>query len=101
MAILVRGKSKCQLCGRVIGMAAKVVMFTSFLKMTHRFGRFSNGAFQRACFEVYPDREEVERLYKRAGELYKDAPRGSMEEYEAWEKEAKVGWLGEALKEFE
>jgi hypothetical protein len=82
MVLLIRGKSRCPICGNVIGLDDEVVGTTAFLKKTHRLARFSDAAFHRECFESCPERAEVEQLYLRFEEIMATAPSSSFEEWE-------------------
>lgn len=89
MALLIRGKSECLLCGRVISADDQVVAFPAFLKADHRLGRFSDGVFHRPCFESCPQRDEVAALYERFRQIWNSRPLdASAAERDAWAKEA-------------
>lgn len=83
MALLMRGKTICPVCGRVIAVGDEVVATPSFLRPSHQLARFSDAAFHRRCFEGSPERAEVERLLALFSERMKAAPQ-TLEEYESW-----------------
>lgn len=87
MALLIRGKSICWLCGQTIGENDDVVATPAFLGSKHRLVRFSDAAFHQKCFEASEERAEVEQLLARFKEKMAAAP-SSLEEYEVWIKEA-------------
>jgi hypothetical protein len=81
MALLIRGESKCPICGDVIRQTDDVVATPAFLRATHRLSRFSDATFHLACFDASPEHEKVEQLLHRFRQLMLDAP-NSIEEYE-------------------
>lgn len=92
MALLIRGKSACPLCGTVIGNDDEVVATPAFLKASHRLAAFSDAAFHSRCFGAAPENAEVEQLLTRFKDKLAAAPT-SLAEYETWIKDA--------MKEFE
>ena len=87
MALLIRGKSACPLCGKVISENDEVVATPALLKSTHPLAAFSDAAFHQECFAAHPDGAEVEQLLARFKEKMANAPT-SLEEYEAWIEDA-------------
>jgi hypothetical protein len=85
MALLIRGKSICPLCGAVIGISDEVSALPAFLPLGHRLARFSDAAFHRHCFEASADRVEVEQLLARIKDEMAAGPK-TLDEYEAWVK---------------
>lgn len=92
MALLIRGKTICSLCGNPIAENDEVYATPAFLKPTHRLGLYSDAAFHSHCFAATADRQEVERLLERYKSVMASAP-DSLEEYEVW--------IQDALREFE
>ena len=90
MALIIRGKSTCPLCGRVLEENADVVSFPAFLKPEHRLGEFSDAAFHRQCFEMDPRSAEVSPLYERYRKTWDSRPTDlkTLQEMEAWGREA-------------
>lgn len=90
MALLIRGKTKCLLCGSTIADEDDVVAFPAFLGASHRLARFSDGAFHKHCFSECAEQREVESLYRRYREIWENRPASLMSaaEIEAWGKEA-------------
>lgn len=66
MVLLIRGKSTCAICGRVIAVEDSVVGFAAFLDPTHRLWRYSDAAMHGPCYEAWPERAEFEALYAAA-----------------------------------
>ena len=69
MAILVRGKTKCSLCGEVIKAGEGVVSFLPFISnpLSPLF-EFSDAAFHADCFHRHPFAEKVHASYKETVE---------------------------------
>jgi hypothetical protein len=90
MALFIRGKSTCPLCGGVLAEADDVAAFPAFLKPDHELGAFSDTAFHRQCFEEHPRAAEVSALYRRYREIWDSRPRElkTLEEMETWGREA-------------
>jgi transcription elongation factor Elf1 len=66
VVLLIRGKSKCSLCGQVLAPGEDVVGFSHFLGPDHRLWRYSDSAMHPACFDSWPDKEEFLTLYAEA-----------------------------------
>ncbi len=66
MALVMRGKSRCSLCGRVIQHDDALVGFPHFLAPDHRLGRFSDSAMHEECYETWPHRAEFSELLDQA-----------------------------------
>lgn len=65
MAILIRGKTICRLCGRIIGEADPVVMFPAFVSNELDPLRvLDDGAFHSDCFARQPLAVEAIRRYQ-------------------------------------
>lgn len=89
MALLLVGKSVCQICGQLIKASDEVRMFPAFLKSSHRMYRYSDAPFHKQCFEASPDRDEVERLFAKFRDIWDHRPSNlTMEEAEAWGRSA-------------
>jgi hypothetical protein len=90
MALLIRGKTKCPLCEKVITDNDDVIAFPAFLGANHPLSRFSDSAFHRTCFSTCPERAEVESLYRRYRKIWEQRPKDlkSAGEIDAWGKEA-------------
>lgn len=63
MVLLLRGKSKCSVCGAVISASDEIVGFTAFLGPEHPLWRYSDSAMHKGCFAAWPDRKEFAALY--------------------------------------
>src|SRR5437773_8578740 len=86
MALLIRQKTVCPLCGRVIDADAEIVSTPAFLETSHRLARFSDGVFHRGCFDESIERAKVEQLLAEFKVALSSGP-ATLEEYEAWIKE--------------
>jgi hypothetical protein len=75
MAIIILGKSKCAVCGKLLLEGDDVVGTRPFLKATHPLGRFSDAGFHRACYASFPERQAFEEAYEEVKQLFADAPR--------------------------
>jgi hypothetical protein len=66
MAIVMRGKSTCPLCGKVLGKDDAIVGTTHFIAdQNDPLWRFSDAAMHRACFDAWEHRAEFEAKYRR------------------------------------
>lgn len=64
IAIVVRGKTACSLCGRLISETDNTVMFPHFLwDDTHPLFRFSDTAMHRRCFVGWEDAKQFRMIY--------------------------------------
>lgn len=90
MGLLVRGKTRCQICGKRINKDEPAVSFPAFLKNTHPLSRYSDGVFHQRCFDACPEKQAVEALYSRFQEVWATRPKDfkNKEEIEAWGKSA-------------
>lgn len=68
--VLVFTESKCGICNETIQANAETRSFPAFLKPTHPLYRFSDAVFHRSCFDMSPDRDEVNRLLTRFREIW-------------------------------
>lgn len=67
MALVMRGKSTCPLCGKVLAEGDDIVGTTHFIAdRNDPLWRFSDAAMHRACFEAWEHRGEFEAKYQRA-----------------------------------
>jgi hypothetical protein len=92
MALLIRGKTICPLCGNLIAENDDVYATPAFLKPTHPLASYSDAAFHSQCFAATAERPDVERLLERYKSVMANAPE-SLEDYEVW--------IHDALQEFE
>lgn len=89
MAMLLRGKTTCAVCGQVFDDPNNTVAFPAFLRPKHRLHQFNDSVFHLACFQNWPERTTFERLYKRYREIWDSRPTGlSFQEMEEWGKRA-------------
>jgi hypothetical protein len=65
MALVIRGKTICRICGKVIGKDDEVAAFPAFVgNQKDPFYRFNDGAFHQSCFEALPESEAFNRRYR-------------------------------------
>ena len=65
MAILIRGKTVCQLCGQVIAAKDDVAMFAAFISNElDPLRAFDDGAFHESCFSRHPLAAEARRRFE-------------------------------------
>ena len=56
MAIIIRGKSECSLCGQVLADGDDLVATTHFIHhQSHPLWRYSDSAMHRTCFAKWPE----------------------------------------------
>ena len=86
MALIIRGKSECPLCGKVIQKGDEIVAFTAFLRPEHPLWKYSDAAFHKECFDRSPDKEAVERVHGKFRDIWATRPRHlkKVEEMKAW-----------------
>ena len=86
MALLFPGKTRCGICHEIIEDDDNVVGFRAFLRQSHPLWKYSDGVFHQECFNRSPDREAVERLYKKYHEIWESRPRHlkKIEDMKAW-----------------
>jgi hypothetical protein len=86
MALLIRGKTNCPLCGKVILTNEAVVSFPAFLKKTHALARYSDAAFHQECFDNSPDGSAVIKLFDRYRKIWENRPKElkTQEEIDEW-----------------
>ena len=64
MAIVIRGKTKCQFCGKVIAEGQEVVSFPNFVtNQMDPLRVFSDGAFHAECFYSHPLAQKAQGRY--------------------------------------
>ncbi len=90
MALIVRGKTTCGICKKVLQEYEDVVSFPAFLPSAHDLSSFSDAAFHAVCLKGHPRGGDVERLYARYREIWDSRPTDlkTLEEVEAWGREA-------------
>ena len=95
MALILRGKTPCGLCGAVMGDEDALVAFPAFLRPHHPLARFSDAAFHERCFGACPERDEVDVAYRRFREIWDSRPLDLKTESE------RNAWAQEAFREFD
>src|SRR5271154_2912620 len=94
MTLVLSGVSVCKLCGKTIEEYDAIAGFPAFLPYDHKFGQFSDAAMHEVCFKSHPDCGAVEDMYTAFRMIMDSHPQGftTLEEVEAWQKEAFRGW---------
>ena len=65
MALLLRGKTECALCGEVIGATDEVVGTQHFISdPSDTFFRYSDAVLHKTCFEAWEQRAEFLARYE-------------------------------------
>lgn len=90
MALLIRGKTICPLCGKVILTNQAVVSFPAFLKKTHTLAMYSDAAFHQECFDNSPDGSGVIKLFERYRQIWENRPQElkTQKEIDEWGRSA-------------
>ena len=90
MALIISGKSTCQLCGGVLAESDDLIAFPGFLPAAHELFVFSDAALHRRCFERDPRAAPVNALYARFRTIVDARPKGlkTVEEMDAWASDA-------------
>ena len=64
MAIVLRGKTDCSLCGSLINSANEIVMFPHFIwDNAHPLWRFSDSAMHQQCFADWDQAERFRAIF--------------------------------------
>lgn len=100
MALVLLGKTVCQLCKKTLDEGQELTAFPAFLPNDHRYGRFSDAAFHKECIEKDPDYPEVDNMFYVWNRILKEAweesrkMEGTLQEKEAYIAKAyeEVGW---------
>jgi hypothetical protein len=94
MAIILLGKSLCPLCNEVMRGDQELKAFPAFLPYDHRFGKFSDAGFHKACFEKHPDAQDVDMMLYVWTKIMDGRPKDlkTVEEIEIWAKDAFQDW---------
>jgi len=66
VAIIIRGKTSCSLCSRVLAAGEDIVGFSAFLEREHPLWQYSDSAMHRSCYEAWPEHDTFGRLYDEA-----------------------------------
>jgi hypothetical protein len=77
MAIVIRGKTECPLCGSILSDADQIVMFPHFIAdRAHPLWRFSDSTMHRSCFASWDQAEQFRSLHNRLwAEMVPNRPR--------------------------
>jgi hypothetical protein len=72
MAIVIRGKSACQLCGNVMAEGDALVMTSPFISdRSDPLWRFSDAAFHAPCFSGWEKKAEFVRQFNEAHKTWR------------------------------
>ena len=64
MAIIIEGKTECDLCGSILAQGDEVVATPHFIRdEAHELWRFSDSAMHRSCFVAWERAGEFRSLY--------------------------------------
>ncbi len=94
MALIISGKSVCPLCKKVMRECEGLIAFPAFLPHSHKFGKFSDAAFHKMCFEADPDASSVNDMHYVYQKIMDSRPKDlkTMKEIDEWTKEAFQDW---------
>lgn len=66
MAIIIKGKSTCPLCGEIFATGEKTVATMPFIEnISHHLWRYSDAAMHYECFQNWECREEFVRMFNQ------------------------------------
>lgn len=85
MAGVIPGRTRCELCMRVIFKDESFRMYANFISdPNHPLRRFADGAMHEQCFERWPLKDEFLKLYDEVRALWESLRKGcaSHEEFE-------------------
>jgi len=90
MALIFDGKTVCKLCGEVLAKKDELTAFPAFLYPDHPLWMYSDAAFHKACYELSPQKEEVDGLFARWTKIWDSRPKNltRVEEMDVWGREA-------------
>jgi hypothetical protein len=94
MALVLLGKSTCPLCNEVMKEGEELKAFPAFLPYDHRFGRFSDAAFHKVCFEKDEDAQAVDDMLYVWERIMKSMPRDLVTE------ELRAAWYAENFQDW-
>lgn len=70
MAIIIRGASKCSICGEILGEGQPLIAFPAFLSPGDELWRYSDSAMHEPCFDAWEHRQAMTHKYRIAtGEI--------------------------------
>ena len=55
VTIIIRGKTSCSLCSRVLATGEDIVGFSHFLEREHPLWQYSDSSMHRSCYAAWPD----------------------------------------------
>jgi hypothetical protein len=109
MALVIRGKTTCSVCGLILEPNQDVVGFPHFLPPDHRLWRFSDSAMHNSCYEQWEHHDYFGTVLRKRTKLWDDRPahlKLTAEEIEALSAEKRVqfwsavdAWSAKALED--
>jgi hypothetical protein len=97
MALVIRGKTTCSVCGLVLKSSHDVVGFPPVLPPDHLLWRFSDSAMHRSCYEQWEHHDYFEAVVRKRSQLWDDRPANlklTADEINALEPEKRVQFWG-------
>ena len=89
MALIIAGKTKCVICGKVLDPSDEVIGFPAFIPPGHEFSGYSDSAFHPTCFQLWSDHDRFQQLYDNYRKVWDSRPSDlSFAEAEEWGKHA-------------
>jgi hypothetical protein len=98
MALCLRGKTQCSICGVVLREGDDVVVHPHILLSDHPLWRFSDSTMHRVCYEQWSCHEYFESILRRYRELWDTRPavlRLTKEEVDALTREGRARFFAE------
>ncbi len=83
VALCLRGKTECSICGVVLRDADDVVSHPHILATDHRLGRFSESSMHRTCYERWEHHSYFEAVLRKAREIKQSRPGGLVDRWGA------------------
>lgn len=86
MAIFLRDKSRCLICGQILHINDEITTFPAFLPSSHKWHKYSDGIFHSECFRTWENSVDFNELFRRYKEIWDSRPDGlqSIEEINEW-----------------
>src|SRR5579859_4065345 len=74
MALILRGKSKCSICGLTLESGQDIVLHPHFLTSDHPLWKFSDSGMHRACYDEWDHRNYFEAAHRKLEQLRSTKP---------------------------
>jgi hypothetical protein len=75
MALVIRGKTKCSVCGLLLETDQDIVCFPHFLQPDHPLWRFSDSAMHNRCYERWGHHDFFETVLRKRSQIWDDRPK--------------------------